>query len=246
MVIALAAIAVAVAVLSHTAPFPFVFDALSGSLSVWRAPAADGRRVVYLTFDDGPNSTATPALLDLLRDKNVRASFFLIDEHITPDTAPIVRRMFEEGHTVGQHSSKRWLMMRTTDGLARTLAASANRIEKLAGRRPCRVFRPHGGWRSVSMLRGVSRAGYKLVGWSWMSWDWYWFKRRTGENVSRQILRNASPGQIIVMHDGHHINPRADRRYAIEATRLVIDGLRAQGYEFATFCGAGPAPDPPA
>lgn len=244
MVIAITVIALFAAVMSHTAPAPFIFDALSGGLSVWRAPAADGRRVVYLTFDDGPNPTATPELLDLLQDKQVRASFFIIEDHITAETAPIVRRMFEEGHTVGQHSSKRWLMMRSSGALAQTLADSASRIEQLAGRRPCPVFRPHGGWRSVSMLRGVSRAGYKLVGWSWMSWDWYWFRKRTGENVSRQILRHASPGQIIVIHDGHHENPRADRRYAIQAAALVIDGLRAKGYEFATFCeSASPTAD---
>ncbi|MCL4793848.1 MAG: polysaccharide deacetylase family protein [Bryobacteraceae bacterium] len=239
MVIAIAAVALFVTVMSHTAPAPFVFDAFAGKLSVWRAPAADGRRVAYLTFDDGPNPTATPAMLDLLRVKNVRATFFLIEEHITPETAPIVRRMFDEGHTVGQHSRNRWLMMRTPGALERALAVSAARIEQLAGRRPCAVFRPHGGWRSVSMLRGVKRAGYKLVGWSWMSWDWYWFKKRTGENVSRQIIRHASPGQIIVIHDGHHENPRADRRYAIEAARLVIEGLRAKGYDFATFCESG-------
>lgn len=246
MVIAIAAIALFVTVMSHTAPAPFVFDALSGGLSVWRAPVADGRRVVYLTFDDGPNPTATPELLDLLRKKNVHASFFVIDDHITAQTAPIVRRMFEEGHTVGQHSNKRWLMMRTPGGLARTLAESASRMEQLTGRRPCPVFRPHGGWRSVNMLLGLSKAGYKLVGWSWMSWDWYWFRKRTGDNVSRQIVRHASPGQIIVIHDGHHADPRADRRYAIQAASLVIDGLRAKGYEFGTFCEGGPGAGPPA
>jgi peptidoglycan-N-acetylglucosamine deacetylase len=235
MVIAVVAVAVAVAVLSHTAPAPFLLDVLSGSVSVWRAPV-DGRRVVYLTFDDGPNPTATPELLDLLREKQVRASFFVIDEHITAETAPLVRRMFEEGHTVGQHSSRRWLMMRTPGGLERALAESAGHIERMAGRRPCPVFRPHGGWRSATMLRGLSRAGYRLVGWSWMSWDWYWFKKRTGERVARQIVGRSSPGQIIVIHDGHHENPRADRRYAIDAAGRVIDGLRAKGYEFATFC----------
>jgi peptidoglycan/xylan/chitin deacetylase (PgdA/CDA1 family) len=54
--------------------------------------------------------------------------------------------------------------------------------------------------------------------------------------VANQVLAHAAPGKIIVIHDGHHRNPRADRRYALQATRQIVDGLRAQGYQFGTFC----------
>lgn len=88
------------------------------------------------------------------------------------------------------------------------------------------------------MLRGVARSRYKIIGWSWMTWDWVWFRKRTPQRVASQLLSHAGPGKIIVIHDGHHRNPRADRRYAIEATRRVIDGLSAGGYEFRTICDA--------
>jgi len=244
MALGIALLLLGLAVLSHTAPFPFVLDAANGGISVWRVPEPAGRRVVYLTYDDGPNPRATPELLDLLRDKRVSATFFLIDRHLTEKTAPIVRRMFDEGHAVGLHSDDRWLMMRSAGDLAGKLNAAAERIEALTGHRPCPLFRPHAGWRSVPMLRGLSRLGYKLAGWSWMAWDFTWFRKRTGSRVAAQVLAHAAPGKIIVIHDGHHKNPQAERRYAVEATRLIIDGLRARGYEFAAFCEPLPQKQP--
>jgi peptidoglycan/xylan/chitin deacetylase (PgdA/CDA1 family) len=237
MVVTIVVIALGVMVLSHTAPFPFLFDAAVRNVSIWRVQQPADPRSVYLTFDDGPNPTVTPELLDLLKDKHVRATFFLIDEYLTEATAPIVRRMFAEGHAVGQHSGNRWLILHSEGRLTAELQTAASHIELLTGYRPCSIFRPHAGWRSLPMLRVVSRLHYHLVGWSWLTWDWYWFRRRTGDRVAHQVLAHAGPGKIVVIHDGHHRNPRADRRYAVEATRQIVDGLRAKGYTFATFCG---------
>lgn len=234
--------ALGIGVLSHTAPFPFLLDAVTGRISVWRVHQAPGQRTVYLTFDDGPNPTVTPELLDLLRAEKVPATFFLIDKHVTESTAPLIGRMFEEGHAVGQHTGDRWLMLESADSVAAQVSAAADRLERLTGRRPCRLFRPHAGWRSAPMFAGLNRAGYRLAGWSWFTWDWCWFRKRTGPRVAAQVIAHAAPGKIIVIHDGHHRDPRADRRYALDATRLIIQGLRARGYQFAAMCPAGPPP----
>jgi peptidoglycan/xylan/chitin deacetylase (PgdA/CDA1 family) len=223
-------------VLSHTAPFPFLFDAASGGLSVWRIPPRAGAKAVYLTFDDGPNMSATPALLDMLRNKGVHASFFLIEEYVDDTSAPVVRRMFEEGHAVGLHSNDRWLMFKSAGEVERRLREAAKRIESFSGHPPCALFRPHAGWRSIALMRGLAKLRYRLVGWSWQTWDWCWFRKRTAERVAAQVLAHAAPGKILVIHDGHHRNPRADRRYAVEAAGIIIDGLRARGYEFAGLC----------
>jgi peptidoglycan/xylan/chitin deacetylase (PgdA/CDA1 family) len=69
-----------------------------------------------------------------------------------------------------------------------------------------------------------------------MTWDWDWFRKRTADRVAAQVVSHIGPGKIVVIHDGHHKNPRADRRYAIDATGKIIDTLRARGYEFATLC----------
>lgn len=228
----------AVAVLAHVAPFRFVLDTVHSRTAVWRMPVSGSEKPIYLTFDDGPNPTATPELLSALREKGVRATFFVIDDHVTEETATIVRRMFEEGHCVAQHTGRRWLLLRSPSHVASMLQSGANRIERLTGYAPSRHFRPHAGWRSDAMFRGAARAGYTIVGWSWMSWDWVGFRKRTGPRVANHVIRHAAPGKIIVMHDGHHHNPRAERTYAIEAARIIIDGLRKRGYTFRTVCEA--------
>ena len=137
MIVIIVLIAAGVAALSHIAPFPFVLDAANRDRSVWRLPSAVGAKTIYLTFDDGPNPTATPELLDLLKEKGVPATFFLIDSHVNETTGPIIRRMFEEGHAVAQHSGNRWLLLQSPDELTATLRNAADRIQALTGKRPC-------------------------------------------------------------------------------------------------------------
>jgi peptidoglycan/xylan/chitin deacetylase (PgdA/CDA1 family) len=229
----LLAAVVAVLVLAHTAPFPFLLDVTD--TTVWRMPE-DDPPTVYLTFDDGPNPEATGALLDVLERHQARATFFVIDKHLTDRTAPLVRRAFEEGHAVALHSHTRRLMVQTPARLARTLESAAARIERLTGHRPCRAFRPHGGNRSVPMLVGAARAGYTVVGWGWMLWDFNWFRERTAGALVPRLADRASPGDIIVIHDGHHEDPRADRRYAVETVDRLVPELRARGFELGTIC----------
>ncbi len=227
--------------LAHAAPFPFLLDRLSPAPSVWQMPSSGGRPCVYLTFDDGPNPAATPSLLDLLAAEHARATFFVIDRHVTPATAPILRRMFEEGHTVGLHSHTRALMAMAPAELAQTLTAAARRIERLAGHRPAPVFRPHGGWRSLSMLVALGKIDYKLIGWSWRLWDWDWYRRPSPDRLVPRLLDHVFPGAIIVIHDGDHAEPRADRRYAVDTVARLVPELRARGFEFGTVEDTGVA-----
>lgn len=222
--------------LAHTAPFPFVLDSWVAGDAIWRMPVDDDRPTIYLTFDDGPNPTATPALLDVLAREGAHATFFVIDRHLNARTAPIVRRMFDEGHAVGLHSHTRRLMWLSPSDLASTLTAAADRIEQLAGSRPCRAFRPHAGWRSGQMFAGLARIDHVLVGWGWGLWDWNWYHAREADTLSQRFVRRASSGDIIVMHDGHHEDPRADRQYAIDATALLVPALRARGFTFGAIC----------
>lgn len=240
MFLILAAVGFGTLFLTHTAPFPFLLEAFRPRHSVWHMPRDKAQPRVYLTFDDGPNPAATPLLLDVLARERARATFFLIDTHLTDETAPIVRRMFADGHGVALHSDTRALMVKSPDDLARTLTAAADRIERLAGSRPCALFRPHAGWRSGMMYAGLKKIGYRLAGWSWGLWDWNWWKPREANDLARRLSRRAKDGDIIVMHDGHHVNPRADRRYAVEAAALMIPALRARGFDFGTVCEAAP------
>ena len=244
MLVAVIALVAAMVVLTHTAPVPSDLDRAAGDRALWHVPARAGGPTVYLTYDDGPNPGATPAVLDVLHRLDARATFFLIDAYVTGETAPIVRRMFAEGHGVALHSADRWLLLASPDALAARLDEAASRIEDLAGARPCRAFRPHGGWRSARMFHGLARAGYTLVGWSWMAWDWNWFRARTAESVAGRLTGRARDGTIAVVHDGHHEDPRADRRYAAEATAVLVPALRARGFTFGTICDVLPGSAP--
>jgi peptidoglycan-N-acetylglucosamine deacetylase len=230
-----AAIIIGVVVLAHTAPAPFVLDAFAGSRAVWHMPRTDPP-TVYLTFDDGPNPATTPDLLDVLAREQVHATFFLIDRHITDDTAPIVRRIAAEGHAIGLHSHTRRYTVMSPGELARTLTAEADRIEQISGSRPCAAFRPHAGWRSASMYAGLRRIDHKLIGWGWRMWDFNWFRRRTAKATIKRVGRRASAGDIVVMHDGDESAPLADQRHTVDATAALIPIMRGRGLRFGRIC----------
>ena len=226
--------------LAHMAPFPFLLEAFRPSGSLWHVESSAGAPpMLYFTFDDGPNALWTPPLLDALRDTNIRATFFLIDENIREETVPIVRRIAAEGHAIALHSGTRRLMVMSPDTLAKRLQHGAGRIQDITGHEPCRLFRPHAGWRSAAMYDGLKKAGFRLAGWSWGMWDWDWWRTPRADRIANRLVRKASAGDIIVIHDGHHKNPLADRRHAGETIRKIAPLLRTRGFEFGTLCAAG-------
>ena len=229
------AIGLAVTALAHMWPAPFALEWMAGERAVWQMPRT-GTPAVYLTFDDGPNPSTTPDLLDVLADEGEHATFFIIDDHLNQATAPIVRRAFEEGHAVALHSATRRPMLMAPDELGRTLNAAAARIETLTGHAPCRAFRPHAGWRSGQMYDGLRSLDYRLIGFGWMLWDFNWFRARSAESSFRRIASRVSDGDIIVMHDGDESAPTRDQRHTVEATRRLIPQLRARGFAFGKIC----------
>ena len=229
------AVGAGIVALAHTAPAPFLFDVIAGDRAVWHMPKRTPP-TVYLTFDDGPNPTTTPDLLDVLARERVHATFFLIDRHITDRTAPIVQRMFDEGHAVALHSATRAYMLMSPGAFAQTVTAAADHIEQVAGRRPCKAFRPHAGWRSWSMYAGLKRIDHRMVGWSWMLWDWNWYRPRTTDSVVNRVRPRIGNGDIVVLHDGDEKAPFDDQRHTVEATARLIPDLRARGFAFGTIC----------
>jgi peptidoglycan/xylan/chitin deacetylase (PgdA/CDA1 family) len=235
-------IGLTVVALAHTAPAPFVLDALTGDTSVWRMPPS-AMPTVYFTYDDGPNAATTPDLLDVLARERVPATFFLIDRHVRDETAWIVRRMFDEGHSVALHSATRAYMLMTPPQLAGELTRAAERIRDAGGSAPCRAFRPHAGWRGGQMYEGLRQIDYQLVGWGWMLWDFNWFRGRTANGAVSRIAPRAGDGDIIVMHDGDESAPDADQRHTVEATARLIPILRSRGLAFGTVCRNGGNPN---
>ena len=231
-----AAIAAAVIALAHMVPAPFVLEWMAGDRAVWRMPAG-AVPTVYLTYDDGPNPSTTPDLLDVLAREGVHATFFLIDEHITGDTAPIVRRIAREGHAIGLHTSTRRFMLMTPRSLAADVARGRRSDRGFGWPRPCRAFRPHAGWRGGQMYEGLrakwtisSSGGAGCCGISTGS-------RRAMEHATfRGVAPRVSDGDIVVMHDGDESAPTRDQRHTVEATGRLIPELRARGFSFGRVC----------
>ena len=232
----LAALAIGLFTLAHTAPFPFLLEYVGPDRSIWHHPSADGAPTIYLTYDDGPNPDATPALLDVLRHESVTATFFVIPRHVTDETAPILARAAGDGHRIALHSHTRSLLLKTPADLGQLLRNQADEIERLSGSRPCPLFRPHAGWRGGEMYNGLDRAGYTLAGWSFGMWDWNWWRPSRPEKLAARLAARASDGDIVVMHDGHHDDPRADRQRTVDATSELVPLLKARGFTFGSLC----------
>ena len=86
------------------------------------------------------------------------------------------------------------------------------------------------------MLAGAARAGYTIVGWGWMLWDFNWFRERTADALVPRLTDRISAGDIVVIHDGHHKDPRADRGYAVDTIARLDPELKGRGFQFGTIC----------
>jgi len=236
MILVLLLVGAGLVTLAHTAPFPFLLEYLGPGRSVWHMPRTDGVPTVYLTYDDGPNPTATPELLDVLARERIAATFFVIPTHVTTETAPILRRIADDGHAIAMHSGSREPMFADPETFAAALEADAARVGDAAGRAPCPLFRPHAGWRGGAMYDALDRADYRLAGWSFGMWDWNWWRPSRPDRLATRLADRASDGDIIVMHDGHHEDPRADRQATVEATAQLIPLLRGRGFRFGRLC----------
>ena len=190
----------------------------------------DGAGCVALTFDDGPNPVDTPKLLDLLREKNVKATFFVVGKRA--DQYPeIVRRAWDEGHLIANHtwSHDHLFCFLTPSRLRAEIERGTETVRRICGFRP-HLFRSPVGMRHVLLQSYLTDAGLEYVSWSIRTRD-----TLTADSsvLARRILRQAASGDIILLHD--HL-PRG-AHVMLEALPRVIDELRKRGFEFVL---AGP------
>jgi len=187
----------------------------------------DGRAVA-LTFDDGPNPNATPAILDALRERGVRATFFILGRHAErwPD---LVQRVAEDGHAIGNHGYyHRKLHFKSPAYVRDDLTRGADAIERASGVRP-RLFRAPHGFRAPWVSAIARSLGERTVGWSLGVWD----SDRPGvEAIVERTVAGAHPGSILLLHDGDGYDPNGDRTQTARAVPLIVDRLHDQGYRF--------------
>jgi peptidoglycan/xylan/chitin deacetylase (PgdA/CDA1 family) len=184
---------------------------------------------VYLTFDDGPNPSATPPILDTLARHDAPAAFFLVGTHARrfPDLA---RAVAIGGHAVGNHTETHLkLHLHGPERIARELRDGHASIAASAGVEP-QLFRAPHGYRNPFVLREARRCGYRVFGWTLGVWD----TDRPGVDTIRQRVRaGVGPGSILLLHDGDGYDPLGDRSQTAEALAGIIADIRSAGYSLA-------------
>ena len=208
------------AVLQLRAPIP------SGCIPAGPAYVTNGsrsRKVVALTFDDGP-SPYTTGFLDVLRAKGVKGTFFQIGQQVS-SYASVERRILAEGHELANHT---WSHATVSGGgslASSQISSTGSAIQSATGFKPC-AFRAPGGAISSSLVSLARGMGYTTIEWDVDPQDW---RTPGADAIYSRIVSGARSGSIILMHDGG-----GNRSQTLAALPRIIDTLRARGYGFVT------------
>jgi polysaccharide deacetylase family sporulation protein PdaB len=184
---------------------------------------------VALTFDDGPDSVYTPQILDILKEKDIDATFFLIGSRaeLFPD---VVKRMVSEGHIVGNHTMTHPNILKLNKEQTKKNIRDAEKVlAKLTGYKPSLFRSPYGSLDSQK-IKEIAALKYKVIAWNVDSLDW---KSLTEEQVMYNILENVREGSIILQHSSG--SEEEDLTGTVGALPRIIEVLEKEGYEFVTI-----------
>ena len=188
----------------------------------------DDDKVIYLTFDAGYENGNVAKILDVLKEQNVPAAFFVLDNLITQNKA-LIMRMLGEGHLVCNHTSKHLdvTKCKNIDEFKRELESLENVFKEVTGKEMPKYFRPPEGKFSEKSMQYASELGYKTIFWSFAYADWDNGAQPPLDVAKEKILANVHNGEIMLLH------PTSATNAAILAD--VIRELKAQGYRFGTL-----------
>lgn len=183
---------------------------------------------VALTFDDGPSSDVTPRVLEILREKNIKATFFLVGSQVDLNPA-VAREVYAEGHAIGNHtySHPPLFCFLTPRRLRDEITRAQEAIIRATGVRPD-CFRSPVGLRHPLLEPALEQASLKFVLWALRTYDTRALK---ADALCHRILDNVQPGSIILLHD----RPGPGSEAMLAALPGVIDRLHAWGYQFVTL-----------
>ncbi len=195
--------------------------------TVWRGRT--DTNAVALTFDDGP-SADTANLLDVLRENNVKATFFLIGKQVE-QFPRIAQRIVAEGHEIGNHSFSHRIFLYCSRRRIEFEMNKAQEIITNTTKVAPRLARPPCGVRTLSYFNATRKMRLKTVQWTTAGFDW---KKCTADDIARAVVSDAAAGSIILLHDGDS-EGKADRKATVDSIPLILDGLRAKNLEIVSL-----------
>jgi peptidoglycan-N-acetylglucosamine deacetylase len=183
-----------------------------------------GKKVIALTFDDGPWPNSTAKVLDILKKNKIKGTFFVVGQNVKtyPD---LTKRVVAEGHIIANHTWHHWYHHMNAQAAAYEVANTGDIIYQTTGVKT-RLFRPPGGIMSNGVAAYAKSNKYAIIMWSADSMD---YARPGIPRLINNIFREAKPGGIVLMHDGG-----GDRSHTVTALPEIISKFRKQGYEFVT------------
>jgi peptidoglycan/xylan/chitin deacetylase (PgdA/CDA1 family) len=195
---------------------------------VRRIPKKKGKYVA-LTFDDGPSKEYTPAILEILKSRDVKASFFVTGKMVEryPD---IVKRMADEGHDIGNHTYDHFnLILLSNSRVEEQIEKGEDAIKSITGIKPA-LFRPPRCLMNKRIRTMILTKGYQIVLWSVSAADWGPLKAR---GIAFRVCHFVRPGRIILLHDGGSLvgSEGGDRSDTVNALPVILDRLIEKGYK---------------
>lgn len=221
----------------------FVFTAVSSVYMMDRTAAEKGRKyyedagyiiwdiqteqkVVALTFDDGPSARHTEQVLNLLDQYDAKGTFFIVGQQ-AEKYPQIVRRMYDTGHEIANHTYSHPYTKSVSKVMAE-IQQTDDTLYGITGYSP-RLFRPVEGYYNENLVKEVANEGYKLVMWSWHldTEDW----KDPGVNqIVNTVLTGVEQGDVVLFHDGG-----GNRVQTVQALEKILPELKSEGYAFITI-----------
>lgn len=184
------------------------------------------KKVVALTFDDGPSAKWTPQILAVLRRDHVHATFFVIGSHAIRHPA-LLQDEVQAGEEIGNHGAQHRILRGKSAAEVRHEVEENQRILTALGAHPAPIYRMPGGASDHTALQVLGSLGYRVIGWSIDPRDWR--HRYTAEEMATMVTHKIAPGSIVIFHDG----PNSSQA-TVDAVSTIIPTLQQQGYQFMT------------